>query len=232
MIRLKEEPVFCWVPLNANRQPLVEQTKQEILSGMRIILAQAEVLNCKLNDDVSIAQRLNARPAKQPYICCGDVTPKWETWELTPFDSSNVFTTGSRVIGQNQLVAPIILPIGLQAKIDTSECGFLTTPCYTARISGLRVHQIDLPAAAGATGQKLTVVVDGLTQIIQPSPVDFVINVLLMFQILSPANAFRTSAGVSTSGGGSGSGSPEDQLKQFISEKLKDWSVEWMGVEG
>src|SRR5262249_16157534 len=192
VIRLKEEPVFCWVPLNANRQPLVEQTKQEILSGMRIILAQAEVLNCKLNDDVSIAQRLNARPAKQPYICCGDVTPKWETWELTPFDSSNVFTTGSRTMDQNQLGAPIILPIGLQAKIDTSECGFLTTPCYTARISGLRVNQIDLPAAAGATGLKLTVVVDGLTQIIQPSPVDFVINVLLMFQILSPANAFTT----------------------------------------
>jgi hypothetical protein len=222
VIRLKEEPIFCWVRLNLNRQPQDEQIKQEILSGLRIILCQAEVLNCKLNADVSIAQRLNARPAKQPYICCGDVTPKWQPFELTVFDSS-VISSGGKSLTQPQLGFPIILPIGIQAKIDTSECGFLTTPCYTARISGERIHPIDV----GAAGQslKLTVVVDGLVQVIEPTAKDFVINVLLLFQALIP-NSF------STRGAGLAASDPSDVLKKLIAERLKDWSVEWMGVEG
>src|SRR5262249_28963371 len=143
VVRLKEEPIFCWVRLNPNRQPLDVTIKQEILSGLRIILAQAEVLNCKLDKDVSIAQRLNARPSNQPYVCCGSVTPAWQTFELTAFDPTSVLSTNT---GSTQVLLglPIILPIGLQAKIDTSECGFLTTPCYTVRIAGDRVFQIDL----------------------------------------------------------------------------------------
>jgi hypothetical protein len=121
------------------------------------------------------------------------------------------------------LSSAIILPIGIQAKIDTSDCGFLTTPCYTARIAGSRVQEIDLPT--GGSTLKLTVVIDGLIQIIEPSPQDFILNVLLMFQLLVPVNSLSSLGGTS---GTSGSAI----LKQLIAEHLNDWSVEWMGVEG
>jgi hypothetical protein len=224
VIRLKEEPVFCWVRLNQNRQPEDAKIKQEILSGMRLILAQAEVLNCRLNKDVSIAQRTSARPAKQPYICCGRVTPDWQPWELTAFDSNRALSSRARSAAPAQFFASaIILPIGIQAHIDTSGCGFLTTPCYTARIAGPRVQQIDL--STGETSLKLTVVVDGLIQIIEPSPREFTLNVLLMFQALAPVNSL---ASVARSAGGSG----DAVLKGLIADRFKVWSVEWMGVEG
>src|SRR6476661_8716453 len=55
LTQTQEEPVFCWVRLNQNRQPEDATIKQEILSGIRLILAQAEVLNCRLKRDISIA---------------------------------------------------------------------------------------------------------------------------------------------------------------------------------
>lgn len=223
VIRLKEEPVFCWVRLNQNRQPEDAEIKQEILSGMRLILAQAEVLNCRLNKDVSLAQRTSARPAKQPYIWCGRVTPCWEPWELTPFDPKKVFTSaGSSLASIGSKSAPIILPVGIQATIDTSGCGFLTTPCYTARISGTRVLQIKL--GTGNSTQVLPAIVDGLIQIIEPSPRGFTLNVLLMFQALAQVKSFSSGT------------TPRDNwdkaLKDLFCEHLKNWSVEWMGVEG
>src|SRR5262245_34441019 len=66
-VRKKEAPVFCWVELGADGQPKNTLMKQDILNGVRIRLARAEVLNCQLNKDVSIAQRLSARPPTQPY---------------------------------------------------------------------------------------------------------------------------------------------------------------------
>src|SRR5262245_35464881 len=75
VIRLKEEPVFCWVRLDEDGQPINDDEKKAILSGMKIVLARAEVLNCKLNRDISTAQRISARPATQPYVCCGQTEP-------------------------------------------------------------------------------------------------------------------------------------------------------------
>jgi hypothetical protein len=224
VIRLKEEPVFCWVRLNQNRQPEDANIKQEILSGIRLILAQAEVLNCRLYKDISIAQRTSARPAKQPYICCGRVTPDWQPWELTAFDSNRALSSRARSAAASQfLSSAIILPIGIQAKVDTSDCGFLTTPCYTARIAGPRVQQIDLNV--GDSTLKLTVVVDGLIQIIEPSPQEFTLNVLLMFQVLLPASSLTSLTRTAASSGST-------VLTDLIAEYLKVWSVEWMGVEG
>ena len=76
VVRLREEPVFCWVRLNENLQPADESLKAQIQNGLKILLAQAEVFNCQLRQPLSIAQRRNARPAKQPYIACGKTSPK------------------------------------------------------------------------------------------------------------------------------------------------------------
>src|SRR5918912_463668 len=88
-VRLKEEPVFCWVRLSENRQPLEQRSQQEIAAGMKLILALAEVLNCQLEKDLDIAQRLSARPSRQPYICCEKDDTAWKLWKVAdaPFEA-------------------------------------------------------------------------------------------------------------------------------------------------
>ena len=145
VVRLKEEPVFCWVKLDDFGQPEETTIKQEILNGMRLVLARAEVLNCQLNKDVSIAERLSARPTTQPYICCGEFVPDWQPWIIAPLDFGNVVGSdqGRAMVTQfasSLMFMPIVLPIGLMTVVNTTECGFLTTPCYSARIVGPRVR--------------------------------------------------------------------------------------------
>jgi hypothetical protein len=151
-IRLQEKPVFCWVRLKENGQPLDDQLKSEIAAGMRLVLARAEVLNCQLNKDISIAQRISARPARQPYVCCGTTKPDWRPWVFTQPEANLLFTardSGKLATAsfERLRVCPFILPIGLEAEIDTSQCGFLTTPCYSARIDGPRIKSIARPGA-------------------------------------------------------------------------------------
>ena len=204
-IRLREQPVFCWVRLNADGQPKDGALKQDILGGMKIVLAQAEILNCQLNKDVSIAQRLSARPPTQPYICCATAEANWEPMILADFDATKVSSSAEgqeflKVFGNVIRFFPMIAPVGLQMTIDTAECGFKTTPCYTARIAGPRVKLLtkekldSLKTDAGATGSpdaaassfEASFIVDGLVQVVDPEPARFQVNVLLMAQLLLP----------------------------------------------
>lgn len=57
-IRLREQPVFCWIPV------LGATAKQSADNGLRIRLAQVKVLNCQLYEPVLIAGRQNARPSE------------------------------------------------------------------------------------------------------------------------------------------------------------------------
>jgi hypothetical protein len=122
VVRLREAPVFCWVRLERTQQgPVVKdpQLRQDIQTALRLVLAQVEILNCQLNSDISVAQRRNARPAKEQHIACGHAQPvNWAAWSVTAG-------------GQTAT-------IGLTATIDTRRAGFLTTPMYTARIEGPR----------------------------------------------------------------------------------------------
>jgi hypothetical protein len=99
-VRLREEPVFCWVRLvrtegggsaqtttTANGIAVQEnlvavdaRLGAEIESGLRIVIARAEILNCQLNRDLSIAERRNARPALGPHIACGEYAP--DPWQV------------------------------------------------------------------------------------------------------------------------------------------------------
>ncbi|PYP89332.1 MAG: hypothetical protein DMF61_03715 [Blastocatellia bacterium AA13] len=232
VIRLKEEPVFCWVKLRTNGQPVDPSIKQEILSGMRIILCRAEVLNCQLYKDVSIAQRLNARPAKQPYICCASADLGWKEWTIGTFDADAMDFQGFIRLLFSGL--PMILPVGLQAVIDTSSCGFLTTPCYNARISGPRLKQFEAPAPGGNTIESseagsilIPFIADGQIQIVDPSPTSFTVNVLLMVQTLVNQ---QFTGGVSLVAAPSGSAG--DAIGKLIEKYFSDWDLVWMGVEG
>lgn len=203
VVRLKEEPVFCWVKLDDFGQPEDTVIKQEILTGMRLVLARAEVLNCQLNKDVSIAERLRARPASQPYICCADYVPDWRPWLVAPLKLDGIFRDDDDLTRSTNLVevlrfVPIILPIGLTVVVNTTDCGFRTTPCYSARIAGPRVRNFTVqpppttPAPlitnnAGG-GVELNFILDGFVQISDPKPHEFTATILLLGQLLVTGN--------------------------------------------
>jgi hypothetical protein len=130
VIRLREAPVFCWVELGGeNLIPKKQKLKADLQNGLKIRLGRIEVLNCQLNSKVSVSQRQNARPALAPYIA-SDVV---KIQDLTNFDMAPPgpqFLVG--LVGDKVQVIKII------GTVDTSQAGFLTTPEYTAHITGPR----------------------------------------------------------------------------------------------
>jgi hypothetical protein len=110
-VRRREEPVFCWVRLNDNGTAAENEIlKQRIRDGMLIVLAEAQVANCQLKQDVSATQRRNARPPKQPRIACGVASPpKWDPLNGEGFNA-------------------------WKADIDTTSGSFGSIPSYTARV--------------------------------------------------------------------------------------------------
>ena len=118
VVRRREEPVLCWVRLRRDAAehlaPVDGGLQEEIAQGLRVVLARVEVLECRLRQDVSLAERRSARPARQPYIACG--SEDVGEWELA--EEGNV--------------------VILTAEVDTSSAGFQTTPCYSVRLDGER----------------------------------------------------------------------------------------------
>jgi hypothetical protein len=251
-IRLREEPVFCWIKLDADGHPEDQDIAKEILAGMRLVIARAEVLNCQLEKDISIAQRLNARVATQPYICCGTSTPNWKPLIFAPLDPDSISDDPILDELPNALTfLPIIFPIGLQAVIDTRECGFRTTPCYSARIAGPRVRHVPL-APPGRVDIESTAplaidiafILDGVVQVVEPQPNQFTINVLLMGQLLVPDPTTRQIAtallqGLFTAFNQKNVEAQSQRAidsffkysKDPVTKEEKGWQVAWMGVE-
>jgi hypothetical protein len=214
VVRRREAPVFCWIRLNSQRQPIDSRLKQDILNGRRLIIARAEVLNCQLNSDLSIAERRDVRPSRLPYVICGEETPtQWDVLTLSPVDGqpSTASTTG-------QFVSPFIAPNGLTATIKTSAAGFQINPVYNARIAGPRVRTIPTDDGVDVTG-----VIDALINIREGSvgATEFTIDVMLLVQPF--AQFFDGSAPWR------GSMTPAERAA-FLA-MFKDWRVVWMGVE-
>jgi hypothetical protein len=135
VVRLREEPVFCWVRLNdnpSNRQPVDPRLKSLIQMGMFLVLAQVEIFNCQLRQPVSTAQQRTARPPKAPFIASGFA--KSPTWSPEP-------ATGATAVGLG-----VTIGFPFKAKIDTSSGGFQATPTYIARLVGSRVDNTAKPS--------------------------------------------------------------------------------------
>jgi hypothetical protein len=142
VVRRRERPVFCWVRLerapDGTLRAVDPAQAADIDAGMKVVLTRAAVRNCKLDADLSIVQRRNARPPDQPHIACGRATVDWQPWKTT-----NVKTP---------------TPLGIQADVDTSAAGFRLVPSYSARVAyprpvaipsnngGGTVYAFDLPA--------------------------------------------------------------------------------------
>jgi hypothetical protein len=131
VIRLREEPVFCWVRLSddpTNHQPEDQRLKDRIEKGLFLVLALVEIFNCQLRQPVSTVPRRNARPPKQPRIACGKQSPTWKREHIGTGTAS-----GNGVI---------VVPFGTYmytGSVDTSAAAFQSTPFYMARVVGTRI---------------------------------------------------------------------------------------------
>lgn len=169
-VRLREEPIFCWVPLNPNGSPARDQA--DILAGRHLVLAEAAVRDCRLDRDIGIVQRRNARPPTQPYVACGvEVPTRWRDWN-PPWEDPELQVRGVPL--GNLLRGLFQVAGGLTAEIDTRSAGFRTVPCYFARIDGKRPFPANTPEAL------LPVVLDGQLSIVKPTPKGFRVNVIVL----------------------------------------------------
>jgi hypothetical protein len=180
VVRLREEPVFCWVRLNdnpTNRQPVDDRLKGLIQSGMFLVLAQVEIFNCQLRQPVSTAQQRSARPPKAPYIASGFVkTPGWQKESAVASLTVLGFTVG----------AP------WSATIKTDAAGFQANPIYIARLVGPRVFNI-----AGTAGVASTSIVEDAIINIPPAsvrPDQFVLEIFPVAAVINDASGDTSKA--------------------------------------
>lgn len=164
-IRLRETPVFCWVRLGPapDRLPRDPILSDAVQGGTQLRLARAQVLNCKLEQPLSLAQRRNARPAAQPYVASGtagksDTTNKLD-WTVP---------AGGSGFG-----------VQLVAEVDTTQAAFRTTPCYSAQVMGSREFTFDVK------GKKVARLVDGFVMLLAADKSGFRFSLLVPDSLLS-----------------------------------------------
>jgi hypothetical protein len=215
-VRLREAPIFCWVPLERDEagelRPAARFVK-DIQDGYKIILARAEVLNCRLQQVISIAQRQSARPDCGPYIACG--TADSGLWKVPDGDLGNIEE------------ADILV---LQADIDTHGGVFQITPCYSAHIPGPRLAQVDI----GNGELSLFLLIDFLR--IVDSQLDH-FRVLLFVSVQgfgplvdnTPPAPGATTNVVEEAPTPKATADPQTQIVDWINN---NWTITWMGVEG
>lgn len=155
-VRLREEPVFCWVRLRDDGTGVLRPTdprlRDDMAVGRRIRLARAKVQHCELKE-LSIAERRNARPPVRPMIACGHADPAW---------------TVTLPLGGDSPLAV------LDAPVSTLSAGFVNTPCYSARLEGDRV------LAATIDGEDATFFAEGLVNLYDPTPESFRVSVMVI----------------------------------------------------
>jgi hypothetical protein len=215
VVRLREEPVFCWVRLRFQDNRFTAENvklRKQIEEGTRLALARVEIRDCQLLQRPSVAQRRSARPSAQPYIACGETTSGiWSDWIINT------------------------VKVGITANVNTSQAGFLTTPCYSARIDGNRVVSIQ----AGEGSFPTTVLVSPVMFISDPKPGGFTLFVKLFVVSLAAAtgqspnvpltpdkiarisNLVVEATGINSD--------PRNNPTGFAVEN--NWRVVWMGVE-
>jgi hypothetical protein len=202
VVRLREEPVFCWVRLNDDgTQPVDPDLKERVQKGLFIVLARIEVFNCQLKQPVSVEQRRNARPSKQPYIGCGEFTPAAKDWQAEGLGGTTL--PFQLDLGTSVMQFPAVR---FSTKVDTSAAGFQATPEYTVRLIGDRPH-------VSANDPPSHYLLDGLIDVATkpaPTPQAFWVDIYPFFWTAVQAG--------------------EDKIT--VDKALfRDWSISWLGIE-
>jgi hypothetical protein len=175
-VRLREEPVLCWVRLRRTDQeglqPEDDRLREEIQKGLRIVLARAEVLDCRLKADISLKDRRSARPSRLPFIACGEA--KGIDWEIVNVTGGDDTFQG---FGLFRLHAN---------DVDTSQAGFQLSPCYSVRIAGERLQQV------AVTGGTIRVFLfDQPANILASRPKSFNLEILVVARFLSGQGSLK-----------------------------------------
>jgi hypothetical protein len=215
VVRLREEPIFCWAKLRFQDGRFTAENlklSKQIEEGMRLVLARVEIFECKLAQKPSIAQRRSARPSAQPYIACG--TTASDVWRPGESDGSN-----------NSLIA----------EVDTSEAGFITTPCYSARID--RREQSDISGnlvlpilvISDARPDRFTVQVTLFETQTGGGPSLFSATALLTSRLISSTRGVNLAAISEAEGVRARAATSIGDPLKYAKENL--WRVVWMGVE-
>ena len=160
VVRLEEDPVFCWVQLGDDQvQPVDPQLKDRIQTGLFIVLARVEVFNCQLKQPVSVSQRRNARPTTQPYVACGRMKPTTAQWNFQPLGTTPPVQIDLSALGAQ------FPPVRYQVAVDTSAAGFQATPEYTVRLVGKRNYD-----DSASNPKPNYYILDGLIDVAPDSP--------------------------------------------------------------
>jgi len=121
-VRVHEEPVFCWARLTDDATaPVDPRLKLLVQQQLMIVLGRVSVFNCQLKEDVLLAYRRNARPARLPKVACG---------------VQSVLSKGAKIqqVSVNGPGGTQISVKKVSFTIDTSSAGFSSIPSYFARL--------------------------------------------------------------------------------------------------
>ena len=100
-----------------------------VRTGLDIVLADVQVLNCRLAQPPDPARRRLLNPPPTPYAASGATEAGATNWQV--------------------LTTPGGQPWAACTDVDTSEAGFGDVPAYLARLGGERL----IPAASSPTGR-------------------------------------------------------------------------------
>lgn len=145
-VRRSEAPLLRW------QDPYdTTSTDNRFRRGLDIIVATAQIQNCKLAAALSTSDRRDARAATQPYVAGAATDPASTEWAFFPSSGS---------------------ALGVETTVDTSAAGFQMTPAYVAQIVGSRILKT---AVGNQNGQ----IIDGPASIASASPSAFTLRVTL-----------------------------------------------------
>jgi len=206
VVRLQEEPDFCWVKLNSDTLEPDDQLKQDIERGEKIVLMKVGIQNCALSEDLSVRPRQNARPVKGPNIVSGIHYPDPSKTEWVIWDMDN----GAKNV------------LGLKISIDTSDANFVVPPNYQVEIVGNRFVDTTIDSDG-------PYMLDGFTRVIietednKKKTTEFILylrmpNMNVQDLQINPTDFFNDN-------------NYSDSQRQEILHQLH-WGIKWIGIEG
>jgi hypothetical protein len=214
-VRLREAPLSCWVELEMTEQGLSAKSKtlqQDIQQHRKIILARIEVLNCRLKQPVSLAQRPDARPDCGPYITADRVKPVPWNDPIEIDSSGSPIQTGSSREGVQALTV-----FAVSATVSTAHAGFRTPPCYSAHLEGLRiVPEADVVSGSPTSESTPFLLFVDMSHVQNADTQHFTI-----FTLIAPLLFTEPKDAAS-----------EITTKQIMDYLKRAWTLVWMGVEG
>jgi hypothetical protein len=202
-VRLREQPVFCWVRLSddpTNRQPQDLRLKQRITAGLFIVLAQVEIFNCQLKQPVSTTPRRNARPPRLPRVGCG-LQPGGTAWDIP--DSATLLPSPN--------LGVTFAGFSCTLSVVTTSAGFQAVPSYVARLVGPREFTA-ATTAAGTVGSPF--LVDALINIVSDATLTatgFTIQIFPFYAALE--------------------GTASVPAITDVTNAVQQWNVSWLGIE-